>query len=411
MNKKTLIIVAVAVVVVLAVVLGVVLLGGNNETPTTTTTTKPTTTTTTTTTTTGNGGNSQPTGEEFTLGMGVNFGTHTDGAEITATVATVVLDANGKIVACRLDVTQNKYTFDIDGETFAFEVYGTDGKPAADGVFMSKMERLDGYGMAAALNWGMDNDGDGRVLEWYEQAKAFENYVIGKTVEEVEAFGISSEPVNGHYITTEADLLAAGCTIQIDEFKAAVAKACRDEFAVAFTAVKEDITLGVKAITSDNGSAFVGEDEVALKLALNVDYAAAAVVDGVIVATLNDAYQPYVSISWDGEVVSANVGKVDADGNDLGLMTKRELKENYAMGGKPWSPDNDGDGRVLEWYVQSAAFSAHVVGMTANEVANMSTELKNDHYMSTDSDLISAGCTIQITGLMAVVAGAANNAR
>ena len=92
-------------------------------------------------------------------------------------------------------------------------------------------------------------------------------------------------------------------------------------------------------------------------------------------------------------------------------MTKRELKENYAMGGKPWSPDNDGDGRVLEWYVQSAAFSAHVVGLTGEQVANMSTELKNDHYMSTDTDLIAAGCTIQITGLMAVVAESVTNAR
>ena len=81
------------------------------------------------------------------------------------------------------------------------------------------------------------------------------------------------------------------------------------------------------------------------------------------------------------------------------------------MGGKPWSPDNDGDGRVLEWYVQSAAFSAHVVGLTGEQVANMSTELKNDHYMSTDADLIAAGCTIQITGLMAVVAESAANAR
>ena len=81
------------------------------------------------------------------------------------------------------------------------------------------------------------------------------------------------------------------------------------------------------------------------------------------------------------------------------------------MGGKPYSPDNDGDGRVLEWYVQSAAFSAHVVGMTGAEVLAMETTLVNDHYISTDADLISAGCTIQITGIKAVVAEAVTNAR
>ena len=74
--------------------------------------------------------------------------------------------------------------------------------------------------------------------------------------------------------------------------------------------------------------------------------------------------------------------------------------------------DGDGDGRVLEWYVQSAAFSAHVVGMTGAEVADMTTASNNIGYqMSTDADLVAAGCTIQITGIKAVVAESVTNAR
>ena len=400
MNKKVLIIVA-AVVVVLAVVLGVVLAGGNGGT---TTTTKPTTSSTTSSsttsssttssttsssTTTGNNNpNPDPVEDEYTLGMGVAFGSHGTG-ESNATVAVVVLDKDGKIVSCRLDVAQNKYKFGDDGEIEFTRLE-------------SKMELGDAYGMAA---WGTPNVEGGTVKEWYDQAKAFEAYVVGMTVEEVEA--LTTQVVNNHNISTDDELLNAGCTIDIVDFKAAVVKACRDDQAVKFTP-NGDFTVGVSVNSANDGSSADDEENYTVKM--NVEFGAAVVVDGKVVAALTDAYQPVITVE-DGEVVSANVGKKDADGNDLGFMTKRELKENYAMGGKPWSPDNDGDGRVLEWYVQSAAFSAHVVGMTADEVKAMTTVEVGEHFISTDADLIGAGCTIQITGLQAVVAEAVENAR
>ena len=34
--------------------------------------------------------------------------------------------------------------------------------------------------------WSSDNDEDGRVLEWYKQAEAFEAWCVGKTLAEVE---------------------------------------------------------------------------------------------------------------------------------------------------------------------------------------------------------------------------------
>ena len=403
MNKKVLIIVA-AVVVVLAVVLGVVLAGGNGGT---TTTTKPTTSSTTSSsttsssttssttsssTTTGNNNpNPDPVEDEYTLGMGVAFGSHGTG-ESNATVAVVVLDKDGKIVSCRLDVAQNKYKFGDDGEIEFTRLE-------------SKMELGDAYGMATNP-YSPDNNGDGIIKEWYEQAKAFEAYVVGKTVAEVEAMGTQELP-NGYVISNDDELLNAGCTIQITEFINAVVKACNDDQAVKFTP-NGDFTVGVSVNSGNNSSS--ADDEDNYVVGMNVEFGAAVVVDGKIVAALNDAYQPVITVE-DGEVVSVNVGKKDADGNDLGLMTKRELKENYAMGGKPWSPDNDGDGRVLEWYVQSAAFSAHVVGMTADEVKAMTITNAGGYLISADADLIGAGCTIQITGLQAVVAEAIMYAR
>ncbi len=369
-NKKVLIIAIVAVVVVLAVVLGVAL-AGNSSDPTTTTTT---------TTTKKPGAQTQT----YKLGMGVAFGGHKAG-ESNATVATVVLDKDGKIVACRLDVAQNKYGFDEDEEDIVFT------------RLVSKMELGDAYGMAGKV----DNNGDGVKLEWYLQAKAFESYVVGKTVAEVEA--MTTQFVNNHNISTDEALLNAGCTIDIVDFKAAVVKACKDDQGMSFETDKT-FTLGVAVNSENNGSA--AEDEENYTIKMNVEFAAAVVIDGKIAAALNDAYQPEIVVE-DGEVASTTVGK----GEENGLKTKRELKEDYAMGGKPWSPDNDGDGRVLEWYVQSAAFSAHVVGMTGAEVAAMTTVEAGGHLISTDADLIGAGCTIQITGLQAVVAESVTNAR
>ena len=79
---------------------------------------------------------------------------------------------------------------------------------------------------------------------------------------------------------------------------------------------------------------------------------------------------------------------------------------NYGM-------DWNGDGQVKEWYIQSEAFSKHVVGMTGAEVAAMATkEVEGKGYIiSADDALLSAGCTIQITAIKTVVAQAVTNAR
>ena len=313
-----------------------------------------------------------PTPETYTLGMGVAFGGHS-GTESNATVATVVLDADGKIVFCRIDVAQNKYAFDEDEEDIVFT------------RLVSKMELGDGYGMAGKI----DNNGDGIMLEWYLQAKAFETYVIGKTVDEVAA--MTTQLVNNHNISADDALLNAGCTIDIVDFKAAVVKACNDEQGVEFVTDK-DFTLGVAVNSANDGSSADDEENYTIKM--NVEFAASVVIDGKVAATVNDAYQPNIVVA-DGEVVSATVGK----GEENGLKTKRELKEAYGMDAA--HVDKNGDGVSLEWYLQSAAYSEYVVGMTADEIAGLEA----------GDDLIEADCTIYIGGINAVVAESVTNAR
>ena len=317
--------------------------------------------------------------KEYKFGMGVVTSlesSKTGTAQVDATVAAVVTDAEGKIVACRIDVAQNKTAIAEGVATVVTE-------------FKTKMEKGDAYGMAGKV----DNDGNGVMKEWYDQVYAFEAHVIGMTGAEVAA--METELVNGHYITTDADLLAAGCSMQITDFMEAVAKACADEQGFTFKTAKE-FTLGVAADSYDNGSKnATAEADGAVQM--YSDFAAAVISEGKILAAINDAIQPQVAFNAAGEITAKTY-----------KGTKRELKSGYGMEGKV---DNNGDGVMKEWFEQSKAFSEFVVGMTGAEVAALETELVNGHYISTNEDLLAAGCTIQITAIKTVVAEAAANAR
>ena len=317
---------------------------------------------------------------DYKLGMGVELSTASskeNNAQVDATVATVVMDANGKIVMCRIDVAQNK--MDVTG-----------GAVDTAKTFETKMELGSRYGMAGIV----DNNGDGVMKEWNEQANAFEAYVVGKTAAEVKA--IQTQEANGHLIAVDEALLKAGCSMQITDFITAVAKACEDKFAVSFKA-GEGFKLGVAAVSeaSESTAATAEADGVAK---LYSEFGAAVVgADGKILAALNDATQPKIAIDTNGAIVEASYKD-----------TKRMLGSEYGMEGKV---DNDGNGVMKEWFEQSAAFSAFCVGKTASEVAGLQTQEAGGHLIAVDEALLEAGCSMQITGLMAVVAQAANYAR
>ena len=363
-NKKVLIIAIVAVVVVLAVVLGVVLGGGNN-------TPDPT----------------PAADKEYKLGLGVAFGDFTN-AQINATAATVVLDDAGKIVACRIDTIQNKFSADEEEVNFS--------------NLKTKMELGAAYGMSTSP-YSPDLNGDGVVKEWFEQAKAFENWVVGKTATQVKNMKLQTAS-NGYIIADEKDLLDAGCTISIEEFRDAVVNACNDSQSTTFK-TSETFKLGLAINNGDNGSSVSEEGGYTVKM--NSDIAATVVAGGKILASLNDAMQPQVDVDGEGNVTAQSVGK----GAGV-LKTKRELGTTYGMSTSPYSPDLNGDGVVKEWNEQSAAFSAHVKGMTKAQVQAMPTQTASNGYtISNDKALLDAGCTIQITGIINVVVKSIDNAR
>lgn len=361
-NKKVLIIAIVAVVVVLAVVLGVVLGGGNN-------TPDPT----------------PAADKEYKLGLGVAFGDFTN-AQINATAATVVLDDAGKIVACRIDTIQNKFTA---GEEVTFSNLKT------------KRELGYDYKMSA---FGTSLVGNAKVKEWFEQADAFEAWVVGKTVTQIK--NMKTQGIDNHgeiyTISNEKDLLDAGCTISIEEFRDAVVKACEDAQGTTFK-TSETFTLGLAINNADHGSSV--SEEGGYTVNMNSDIAATVVAGGKILASLNDAMQPKVVVDAEGNVTEASVGK----GAGI-LKTKRELMEDYKMAA--FGTSLVGNAKATEWYIQSAAFSAHVKGMTKAQLQAMPLQtMSNGYKISNDKALLDAGCTMSIDGIISVVAKSIDNAR
>ena len=323
--------------------------------------------------------NTQETETEYKLGMGVVTDIATGKFEFNATVATVVTK-EGVIVACRLDAVQNKAEVK-DGAVVITEL-------------RTKMEQGDDYGMAAAVNYGMDWNKDGVVKEWYDQAKAFEAYVVGKTAAQVEAMPTQVVEGNGYVISAEDALLAAGCTIQITDFKAAVVKACNDAQGMTFKTSKE-FTLGLAAESAQDTS------KAATELHIGSEFAASVVVEGKIVATLNDAIQP----SYTVETMTPA---------ETSVKTKREKLGEYGMAAAVnYGMDWNKDGVVKEWYEQSMAFSKYVIGMTKDQVLAMPTQVVEGHgyVISAEDALLAAGCTIQISTIKTVVAESVANAR
>ena len=162
------------------------------------------------------GGEKAPATAEYKLGMGVVVSLDSSAdttAQADATVATVILDKDGKIVAADLDVAQTKVTAADAADLTKVDV-------------RTKKEKGDDYGMAAALNYGMDWNKDGVVKEWDEQAAAFAEKMIGKTAADIEAIKTKLADDGKHNIADDADLLAV-CTMDVVAFNADMVEAIK----------------------------------------------------------------------------------------------------------------------------------------------------------------------------------------
>ncbi len=310
------------------------------------------------------------------LGLGVasSFGEaknadgDTDGsakAEINAVA--VLLDAEGKIADIAIDVLD------------AGAAWTSAGKAVASTEAKTKYEFGTDYNMAA---YGKKHDGsDGKVLEWFEQADAFEATAKGKTLDEVKAFMAEDTYTTG-------DLAAAGCTISVGGIMKALEKAVANAADSKATANdKLNIAFATSISNTDateekNGS--VGIDATIVAAAVNAE--------GKVAAAKTDAVSTAITFDTKG------VATYDAAAE---IKTKLELGDNYNMAA--YGKKHDGsDGQVLEWYAQAAAFDAALEGKAAADFAALADA---DGFGT--GDLAAAGCTIGISDMVKAATAAA----
>lgn len=124
--------------------------------------------------------------------------------QIDTSVTVTALNKDAKVVAAYSDAIQSGATFDIKGAN-----------TGASGEIVTKRDAKDSYGMAS---YGQDLNGDGKVKEWHEQAKAFDDALVGKNASEI------SKLVTDNGYGDEA-LQTAGCTIAVSDMVKAAVKA------------------------------------------------------------------------------------------------------------------------------------------------------------------------------------------
>ena len=277
-------------------------------------------------------------------------------AQVDSTVAAVTVDESGKIVACKIDVAQNKVPVNADG---SFDTSLT---------FKSKQELGTDYGMTPASLIGK---------EWNEQADAFAAYVVGKTAAEVEAIALLGE--DKHFGPDVADL-ASSCTMNVVDIKAAIVEACNNAQDLGATA--ED-TLGLGLSTEMSSSKLPADNEGAGLVQTDTTYAAVTYdKDGKITSTLLNCTQAKFDTTTEGAVTPKSET----------IVPKMEQGDDYGM--RAASPIQK------EWNEQATAFATYLTGKTAAEVSGIG--VVGDHNAPDVADL-NASCTMNVLGFIDAV--------
>ncbi len=289
------------------------------------------------------------------IGKSADASAEADGlAQIDSTIVAVLVGQDGKILDCKLDAAQTKVNFSVEGKLV------TDIATA----YKTKQELGAEYGMTKASKIGK---------EWNEQATAFANYVIGKTVDEVKGIAVNEEGA-----ATDADL-AASVSVGIANFVAAVEKAVAS--AQELGAVEGD-QLGLGVVTDIAKSKDASAEGDGLAQAYSYYTASTFGADGKITSSIIDASQGNVNFTTAGVVTS-----------DLTVapQTKQELKDAYGM--------KKASAIGKEWNEQATAFAAYVTGKSVDEVKGISL---TEGVVSADVDL-AASVTVHVTSFMTII--------
>lgn len=317
---------------------------------------------------------------KFGLGQNISIADSKDADEkgslgqADVTMAAVGFDADGKVASVSIDVVQAKTPFDKDLKISADK----------DAPVKSKRELGPDYNMKPASAIGK---------EWFEQMDAFEEWMIGKSVDEIKNLKVTKKDEHHSHIPDEPELTSS-VTMTVQDYIAAVAEAW-DNAVDATGAVKVGLGISSSIASSKELGTDANGKEVLPLAQSDTDMAAMAFdKDGKVVAAIVDTAQ--VKISFDKE------GKVTSDAT-AEYKTKHELKEDYGM--KNASPIKK------EWYEQMTEFQNWMVGKTADEITGLKVKEGAHGPGIPDVPELTSSVTISVSSYLNAVGKAATNAK
>jgi len=312
----------------------------------------------------------------FGLGQKISIGKskgatdeETAQAQADVTMAAVGFDEDGTIVTVSIDVAQTRVAFDEDMQVTSDR----------DELVPTKKERGDDYGMARV---------SGIEKEWYEQIAALEEWMIGKTVDEVMNLEVKVVD-DAHQHVPDVPELESSVTITVESYLAAVEEAWDNAEAAEGA---ETVGLGVKTDISKSRDA---SDEDPAQAQVDTYMSATAFdADGNVVNTIIDVAQ--VRVAFDEE------GQVAAD-MDAELQTKKERGDDYGM--------LRVSGIEKEWYEQVEALEEWMAGQSVEDIMNLNVKVVDDaHQHVPDVAELESSVTVTVEGYLAVVEKASENA-
>ena len=289
-------------------------------------------------------------------GLGVLTETSDEGrtGTIHTIAAAVLLDGEGKVADVMLDELEVELSADSKGAVTMPTDYRT------------KRQKGDDYPLAAASSLKKG---------WAEQADDFADYLIGMTPEQASMLETDKDGK-----AADADLLS-GCTIRVDKYRDAVAKACTN--AAALGAAKGDrVSLGVEAENASSDITATDDKDVNAEVDLTV-VALTLDADGRVTSAIGDMAEPALTIAADGGVTAPDT-----------VRSKLELGDSYGM--------RNASSLGKEWYEHSEGYCSYLKGKTEKEVADIPAD-------GSDADL-AALCTISIDALQKAAGDAFENA-
>ena len=252
-----------------------------------------------------------PAEKTYNLAIGVVVTPSLASNKVSETVATIVTDADNKIVLCKIDCVE--YTAQYDDAGALVTTAPT-----------SKVALGDHYVMPAG--------------SWATQVSNLEKFVVGKTQAEAAA-----AVVNGY--AADADLKAS-CSFYIGDLAKAIDNAFKSEHKVSFTSTATAFTAGLSVV----GAVKDSSTDDAKNATYTATFGSAILVDGKVVASILDtAEAQLVGITEEGADSVAFAG------------TKREQGDAYAM-------------TSGAWYAQADAYAKSAVGKSASDIATLATE-------------------------------------